>query len=693
MSRNGAPVFSAPSSPSQIRNVVLVGPQGTGKSALLEQLTTGQLGHVKAAEEASTGMAVASTVHEATGTVVTVVDTPGRPDFVGDVRAGLRAADAVIFVVAAGSGIDEATRMLWRECDAVGVPRLLAVTQLELARADYDQVVSDCRRIFGDAVPLAVPVIEGQQLVGVIDLLDEIVIDGAGATRPLTDDEAAQVADGRQTVVEAIIEESDDETLLERYLSGDELDLDDLRTTLGRAITSARFFPIVPVNPPTGTGVPRLLDLIVWAFPAPDQAWVPLVTTPDGKDLLEVTADPGAPLVAEVVRTTTDPYVGRLSLVRIFSGTLRAGDHLHVSGHLERVVGHEVAGHPGHDEDDERVGQISTPVPGGAEPRESAIAGELVLVTKLAAAETADTLSATDRPALVEPWLLPEPLLPLALRATASKDEDKLGTALQRLLGEDVTLRLEHNPETHQVVLWTLGPAQMEDVLTQLTERFHVDVETEPVRTSLRETFVRPVTVQGRLVKQSGGHGQYAVVHLEIEPLERGAGFEFVDKVVGGAVPRHFIPSVEKGLRSQLTEGVLAGYPCVDVRVTLVDGKAHSVDSSDMAFQSAAGLALREAANESTVSLLEPVDTVEITISDDYVGAVMADLRGRRAQVHGTEPAGTEGHTVVRAEVPQHELARYPIDLRSVSHGSGSFTREFVRYDYLPAAIAREVIG
>ena len=693
MSRNGAPVFSAPSSPSQIRNVVLVGPQGTGKSALLEQLTTGQLGHVKAAEEASTGMEVASTVHEATGTVVTVVDTPGRPDFVGDVRAGLRAADAVIFVVAAGSGIDEATRMLWRECDAVGVPRLLAVTQLELARADYDQVVSDCRRIFGDAVPLAVPVIEGQQLVGVIDLLDEIVIDGTGATRPLTDDETARVADRRQTVVEAIIEESDDETLLERYLSGDELDLDDLRTTLGRAITSGRFFPIVPVNPPTGTGVPRLLDLIVWAFPSPDQAWVPLVTTPDGKDLLEVTADPGAPLVAEVVRTTTDPYVGRLSLVRIFSGTLTAGDHLHVSGHLERVVGHEVAGHPGHDEDDERVGQISTPVPGGAEPRESAIAGELVLVTKLAAAETADTLSATNRPALVEPWLLPEPLLPLALRATASKDEDKLGTALQRLLGEDVTLRLEHNPETHQVVLWTLGPAQMEDVLSQLTERFHVDVETEPVRTSLRETFVRPVTVQGRLVKQSGGHGQYAVVHLDIEPLDRGAGFEFVDKVVGGAVPRQFIPSVEKGLRTQLSEGVLAGYPCVDVRVTLVDGKAHSVDSSDMAFQSAAGLALREAANESTVSLLEPVDTVEITISDDYVGAVMADLRGRRAQVHGTEPAGTEGHTVVRAEVPQHELARYPIDLRSVSHGSGSFTREFVRYDYLPAAIAREVIG
>ncbi|MFB9733046.1 elongation factor G [Ornithinimicrobium kibberense] len=693
MNRTGASSFTPPASPAHLRNVVLVGPQGTGKSALLEQLTTGQLGHVKEAEEASTDLGVASTVHQATGTVVTVVDTPGRPDFVGDVRAGLRAADAVVFVVAAGSGIDEATRMLWRECEGARIPRLVAVTQLELARADYDQVVEECRRLLGDAVPLALPVLEGQELTGVVDLLDQVRVDADGSTRELAEDEADAVADRRATLIESVIETSEDETLLDRYLSGEELDLEGLRTDLRAAISTARFFPIVPVHPPTGTGVPWLLDLVVAAFPSPDQAWVPTVTTPDAQTVLEVAADPEAPLVAQVVRTMTDAYVGRLSLVRIFSGTLRSGDRLHVSGHLEWVVGHEVPGHPGHDEDDERVGQITTPVPGGAEARDSAIAGELVLVSKLSTAETSDTLSSGDRPALVEPWLLPEPLLPVAIKAAKSKDEDKLAGALQRLVSEDLTLRLEHNPETHQVVLWTLGPAQQEEVLQLLAERHHVEVETEPVRTSLRETFVRPVPVQGRLVKQSGGHGQYAVVQLEIEPLERGAGFEFVDKVVGGAVPRQFIPSVEKGLRSQLAEGVLAGYPCVDVRVTLVDGKAHSVDSSDMAFQNAAGQALREAANSSTVSLLEPVDLVEITVADEFVGPVMADLRGRRAQVQGTEPAPVEGHTVVRAEVPQHELSRYPIDLRSVSHGSGSFTREFVRYDYMPAALAREITG
>jgi elongation factor G len=695
MNRVGASSFRAPRSSSEIRNVVLVGPQGTGKSALLEQLTSGQLGHVKDAEEATTALGVASTVHEETGTVVTVVDTPGRPDFVGDVRAGLRAADAVVFVVAAGSGIDEATRMLWRECDAVGVPRLVAVTQLELARADFDSVVAQCRRVFGTAVPLSVPVVEGQELRGIVELLDETMGDPDGTARPLTQEERAGVEGQRAELVEAIIETSEDETLLDRYLSGEDLDRDSLRADLRTAISTARFFPILVVNPPTGMGVPRLLDLVVAAFPSPDQAWLPAVTDPAGEELLDVVVDPSDPLVAQVVRTTTDPYVGRLSLVRVFSGTLSAGDRLHVSGHLERVVGREVPGHPGHDEDDERVGQIMTPAPGATTtlPRDAAIAGELVLVTKLASAETADTLSSADRPALAEPWLLPEPLLPVAIRAARSKDEDKLGGALQRLISEDVTLRLEHNAETHQVVLWTLGPAQIDDVLEQLRTRYNVDVETEPVKTSLRETFVRKVQVQGRLVKQSGGHGQYAVVRLEIEPLERGAGFVFVDKVVGGAVPRQFIPSVEKGLRNQLADGVLAGYPCVDVRVTLLDGKAHSVDSSDMAFQTAAGQALREAANESTVSLLEPVDAVEITVADDCVGAVMADLRGRRAQVYGTEPVGNEGHTVVRAEVPQHELARYPIDLRSVSHGSGTFTRRFVRYDYLPAAQAREITG
>jgi len=584
--------------------------------------------------------------------------------------------------------------MLWRECAAVGMPRAVALTKLEQCQDDYATVVEASRRAFGDAQPLQVPILDGDKVTGLIDLLGSEIHgpDGSVQGEPSAEQQAI-LDDLRGGVLEAIIEESEDESALDRYLSGEELDAATLRDTLRAAIATARFFPIIPTHWASGVGVSELLRLFEAGFPSPADAWLPEVTTPDFDEFGEVRCDPAGPLVAEVIRTTSDQYVGRLSLVRVFSGTLSPDAPVHVSGHLEHVVGHEVEGHPGHDTDADRIGAISAPTSGDPQSKTSAIAGEVVLVTKLAHAETADTISTPDQPALVQAWLLPEPLLPVAIHAASKNDEDKLATALQRLVAEDVTMRLEHNVETHQLVLWALGPAHVDDLLSRLKDRYHVNVEVEPLKTSLRETFVRACDVQGRLVKQSGGHGQYAVVKVKIEPLERGAGIEFVDKVVGGAVPRQFIPSVEKGARNQLEKGVLAGYPMVDVRITLYDGKAHSVDSSDMAFQTAAAQALREAATESTVQLLEPVDEIVVTVADDSVGAVMADLRGRRGQVHGTEPAQTEGFTTVRAEVPQHELSRYPIDLRSVSHGTGSFTRSFVRYDYMPAAQAREIIG
>ncbi len=464
-----------------------------------------------------------------------------------------------------------------------------------------------------------------------------------------------------------------------------------MATDLRAAIATARFFPIVATHAPSGMGIEELYELFEHGFPAPDAAALPAVQTAQGEDFGPLSCDPDGPLVAEVVRTTSDPFVGRLSLVRVFSGTLRPDTPLHVSGHLQRFAAHLNTGHPDHDSDDERTGPLAAPLAEETRPKPQAIAGDLVLVSKLTAAETSDTLSGKSRPALVEPWLLPEPLLPVAVHAATRNEEEKLVSALQRLVAEDVTMRLEHNAETHQLVLWTMGPAHVDKLLTALRESWRVGVEVEPVRTSLRETFLRPTSVQGRLVKQSGGHGQYAVCQMEIEPLERGAGVEFAERVVGGAVPRQFIPSVEKGIRNQMSKGVLAGYPMVDVRVTLVDGKAHSVDSSDMAFQTAAASGLREAANESTVALLEPIDAVDITVAEDSVGSVLADLRGRRGQVHGTETAPQTGYIVVHAEIPAHELSRYPIDLRSVSHGTGSFTRRFVRYDYLPTALAREL--
>jgi elongation factor G len=685
-----------PESPQQIRNVVLVGSASAGKTALFERLVNARTPgrHARGEPTASTSLRAATLTSGAIH--VNLLDTPGHPDFVGEVRAGLRAGDAALFVVSACDEIDEATRLLWRECAAVGMPRAVAVTKLEQARADFDETVVRCQRAFGDAQPVDIPLLSGQSLARLVNLLRRRVADystGTPTVREPDAEEAALIEERRGPLMESIIEESEDEVLLERHLNGEDIEFEMVATDLRAAIATARFFPVVATHAPSGMGIEELYDLFEHGFPAPDAAVLPAVQTATGKDFGPLTCDPGGPLVAEVVRTTSDPFVGRLSLVRVFSGTLRPDTPLHVSGHLQRFAAHLNAGHPDHDSDDERTGPLAAPLGEETRPKAQAIAGDLVLVSKLTAAETSDTLSGKSRPALVEPWLLPEPLLPVAVHAATRNEEEKLVSALQRLVAEDVTMRLEQNAETHQMVLWTMGPAHVDKLLNALRESWRVGVEVEPVRTSLRETFLRPTSVQGRLVKQSGGHGQYAVCRMEIEPLERGAGFQFAEKVVGGAVPRQFIPSVEKGIRNQLAKGVLAGYPMVDVRVTLVDGKAHSVDSSDMAFQTAAASGLREAANESTVALLEPIDAVDITVAEDWVGSVLADLRGRRGQVHGTEAADQPGYIVVHAEVPAHELSRYPIDLRSVSHGTGTFTRRFVRYDYLPAALARELIS
>ncbi len=708
MSKGAAKTESSPApqprTPEDIRNVVLVGPGGAGKSTLFDHLVAARVPGRRPHEgerDRSVGLSVAA--FESNGRTVNLIDAPGFPDFVGELRAGMRAADAAIFVISAADDIDGATALLWQELAAVGVPRAIAVSKLDLPRSSYDETIARCQRVFGDAQALYLPVHDAARVVvGTMGLLSQRVFDSSGASRIERDpdaDEAAAVAEHRGPLIEAVIEESEDDTLLDRYLEGEDIATDTVIEDLKTAVAKATFFPLVPISPATGVGLEEVLEIVEQCFPSPATRPLPTAYSPAGATLPTATCDPDGPLLAEVIRTTSDPYIGRLSLVRVFSGTLRPDDVVHVSGHLGAFVaqrgggsGGAVEGHHDHD-DDERVGPISSPLDDATRPRGPAIAGEVVLVSKLSHAETSDTLSGKDRPALVEPWVLPDPLLPIAIHASNKRDEDKLAQALQRVVAEDVTMRMEHNPETHQVVLWTMGQAHVDEILSRLQSRHGVAVEAEPFRTALRETFVRSCSVQGRHVKQSGGHGQYAVCRLEIEPLERGAGIEFVDKVVGGAVPRQFIPSVEKGARMQLEKGVLSGYPVVDVRITLTDGKAHSVDSSDMAFQTAAALALKEAANEATVSLLEPIDHLDITVDDDHLGAVMSDLRGRRGHVIGTEPTDVPGRTVVHAEVPQVELSRYPVDLRSVSHGTGVFTRSLLRYDYMPADRAKEQLA
>ncbi|ANH90634.1 elongation factor G-like protein EF-G2 [Streptomyces sp. NPDC057197] len=701
--------------PASVRNVVLVGHSGSGKTTLVEALalTAGAVNRAGRVEDGGCVSDYDEIEHRQQRSVqlslvpvawdgikINLLDTPGYADFVGELRAGLRAADAALFVVSASDGVDGSTRMVWEECAAVGMPRAIVITHLEAARADFGEMTRVCAEAFGaddpDAVlPLYLPLHgpEGPDghapVTGLVGLLTRKLFDYASGERKESEpgtDELPRMDEARDRLIEGIIAESEDETLMDRYLGGEQVDVETLIKDLERAVARGAFFPVLAAAPAAdgarqGIGTVELLDLIVRGFPTPLEHAAPEVTTPDGRSRRPAPCAPDGPLVAEVVKTASDPYVGRVSLVRVFSGTLRPDETVHVSGH-----GLADRGHEDHDVD-ERIGALSTPFGKQQRPVTHAVAGDLVSVAKLNRAETGDTLSAKDDPLLMAPWQMPDPLLPLAIQAHSKADEDKLSQGLARLVAEDPTMRLEQNQDTHQVVLWCLGEAHADVALERLRSRYGVQVDVVPHRVSLRETFADRSAGRGRHVKQSGGHGQYAICEIEVEPLPGGSGIEFVDKVVGGAVPRQFIPSVEKGVRAQAAKGVAAGHPLIDVRVTLLDGKAHSVDSSDAAFQTAGALALREAAAEARIHLLEPVAEVSVLVGDDYVGAVMSDLSGRRGRVLGTEQI-SGGRTLVRAEVPEIEIGRYAIDLRSLSHGTARFERRYARHEPMPQQIA-----
>ncbi len=666
--------------PSRVRNVVLVGPSGTGKTTLVEALLahTGVItrpgtvldgntvsDHDPAAvrQQRSVALAVAPLQHD--DVKINLIDTPGYGDFVGEVRAGLRAADAALFVISSAETVDPATLAQWEECAAVDIPRAIVVARIDHQRADVDSAIASAQDAFGSGVlPIYLPIRSGEEITGLFGLLSQ-------TPEGQAPDDAD---DARAALIEAIIEQSEDEALMDRYLSGEDLELKTLITDLEKAVCKGSFHPVVPVCATSGVGLDALLELVVGGFPSPLEHEVPR-SAGEGNPL---TADPNGPLAAEVVRTSADAYVGRVSLVRVFSGTLLPEKTVHISGGYDGAEG----GAEGH-EAEERLTHVYSPL--GATLREvpHCVAGDICALTKLGSAETGDTVSATDHPLLLQPWEQPDPLLPVAVRAHTRGDEDALVRTLAKIVAADPTLRMERNSETHQTVLWCMGEAHADVVLSRLRAG-GAEVDTEPVRVAMRETLARGGRVTGRHVKQSGGHGQFAVCHVEFEPLPRGSGFEFVSKVVGGTVPTQYIPSVEKGIRAQLERGLSeVGHPVVDIRAKLVDGKAHSVDSSDAAFQTAGSLALREAATVCGTVLLEPIDEVTIKIPDEHLGSVLGDLSGRRGRVLGTDVGGA-GRTLIRAEVPVTELLRYAVDLRAMTSGTATFTRNFARYEAVP---------
>lgn len=679
-------------SPEKIRNVALVGHSGAGKTSLAEALLhrAGAISRIGRVEDGSTvcdhdpeeqrrglSLSLALAPFEWNGHKVNLVDTPGYADFVGDVVAALRVVDLAVFVVSAVEGVEVQTEVVWREAARLGVPRMVVVNKLDRERASFERTLDQLRERLGKGIaPVELPIGSEAGFTGIADLLTDTAHtyrDGVPTAGPIPDEMEAQEHQVRDNLVEGIVVA--DDALLERYLEGEQPAVEELEHALTVGIEAASVFPVVCASATTEVGIDRLADLLVEIGPPPTDR---PATVEAGDTEVDVRADASADPLAFAFKTIADPFVGQVTLLKVLSGTIHNDDHLvnSRSGIEERMHGLFLV-----------RGKEHVPV-------DALAAGDLGGVAKLAGTTTGDTLAPKGRPVRVPPVEQPPAVLGVAVVPATQADDDKLATALHRLQEEDPALVVERDEETHQTVLRGVGETHLAIAIERLQRKFGVTVSTEDLRVRYRETITKPAQAEGRHKKQSGGHGQFAVCTIELEPLERGRGFEFVDKVVGGAISRSYIPAVERGIAEAMAAGGVNGHPVVDVRATLVDGKEHSVDSSEMAFRVAGRLAFRAAMADAGPVVLEPICRVDVTTPSDLLGDVMGDLNSRRGRVQGTEP-GDEGEQVVYALVPEAELRRYAVELRSLTGGRGRFTAALDGYDVVPAhlvdAIRRDV--
>jgi len=666
----------------RIRNVALVGHAGAGKTTLAEALlhlsgAISRLGRVEDGTTASDhdpaekarGHSVALSILplEWKGHRITLLDTPGDPDFAGDVEAALRVADLAVFVVSAVDGVQVGTEAAWRAAVAHDVPRMVFVSKLDRDRASFESTLDALRDRFGAGVaPLELPIGEETAFRGVADLLSDtaFVYEGGEARRGEIPDEMSELEHRvHDNLVEGIVVADDDQ--LERYLEGEVPSVAELERTLAAGVDAAQVFPVVCGSATAEIGVDRLADFICEIGPSPlDRPPVPVSA---GDTTVDVAPDAGGAPLAFVFKTIADQFVGHLSVFRVLSGTIRSDDHL-----VNSRTG-----------TDERLHSLLRLRGATQEPVTELIAGEIGAVAKLSSTLTGDTLALRGRPVSAPPLVQPEPVLAVAIRARTQADEDRLGPALHRLMEEDPALDVVRIDETHQTLLRGVGDAHLGLALERLEAKFGVAVDTEDVAVAYRETIAGSASADGRHKKQTGGHGQFAQCSITVEPLERGGGFEFVNRIVGGAISKGYIPAVKKGVEEAMASAGPLGHPVVDIRVTLTDGKEHAVDSSEMAFRAAGRLALREALAAAGPVLLEPVAQVAVTVPLDAQGDVMGDLTARRGRIEGAEAADV-GEQIVTAAVPESELHRYAVELRSLTGGRGRFTLRHDRYEPLP---------
>lgn len=680
-------------SPSNIRNVALVGHHGAGKTTLAESLLlcTGAIsrqGSIEKGntvcdfepEEISRNLSVSMSLAPINvGDVkINLIDAPGYADFEVDVELALSVADLAVIVVSATDGVQGQTEDAWRAAARRGLPRVLLINKLDRERADFASTLAQIREVFGAGVaPVELPIGREHDFRGVVDLLDGKAtlydtstgppLQGTSAEVPA--DLADEVTQVHDQLVEGIVVSEDD--LMARYLDGEEIDRGELQSALAGGVESGAVFPVLCCSSATGVGMDRLARLFVELAPTPGHRG-PL-TVQAGDSTSEVATDPDGPPLLFVCKTLSDTHAGKISICRAFSGTIkpdvvlynprtRNEERLHV---LEHIRGHAVT------------------------PATEVVAGDFVAVPRLGA-QTGDTLSPKGTPVTIPMPEFRPPALPVAVRPASRADDDKLMGALNRLREEDPALGVRRVDETHQTVLDVAGEIHLGVILERLARKFGVKVDREDLRIPYRETISKPTDAEGRHKKQTGGHGQFGVVHLRMEPLPRGDGFQFHDKVVGGAIPRQYIPAVEKGVLETMQQGGVRGYPVVDISATVDDGKHHPVDSSEMAFKLAAALAFKEAMNQAAPVLLEPISRVEVTVPVDSQGDVMGDLHSRRARLQGTD-SSDDGRQTVVALVPTAEMTRYAVDLRALTGGRGHFQAVHDHYEPVPDHLASHI--
>lgn len=671
-----------------IRNVVVLGHSGTGKTtfseaALFESGAITRQGRVDDGNTVSDydpdeikrqiSISLSLLPCEWSGHKINIIDTPGYADFLGEVKQGIRAADAAIVVVDAVSGVEVGTGLAWSYADEASLPRIVLVNRIDRENADFASAVSQLQERFGKrCIPLQIPIGEHEAFQGVVDLLEmKAFLGEKGDAAEVPESVGQDALTYREQLIEAIAESDDD--LLSKFLEGTELSTEELTKGLHSAVASGAIMPILVCSAGKNIGVAHVLDMIVASCPSPVDRGETTAHDAGGGEI-KLKADPAGPLAVLVFKTTADAYVGKLSLLRVVSGTLNADSH--VLDANKKV--------------DERVGQILQIRGKTQEHSSKLVAGDIGAVAKLTETITGNTLCASDKPLLLDPISFPTPAYSLAVYPKTKSDLDKLGTALSRAGEEDPSLRVYRDTNTNETIISGLGESHIDVTAERMKRKFGIEVELVTPKVPYRETVTTSREAEYIHKKQSGGHGQYARVAIKVEPMPKGSGYEFVNKISGGSVPRQYIPAVEKGVHDAMQEGVLAHYPLIDLRVTLYDGKEHPVDSSEMAFRIAGSQALKKGVSEASPVLLEPIMTIHITVPDDHTGDVLSDLNGKRAKVLGMTPQN--GFTLIEALVALAEVQRYATDLRSMTQGRAHYSMELSHYEEVPAHVAQKVI-